>query len=460
MKIFSKPILFILVLSLFALTGCTVPAEPTPIPTVPSSPTLIPTTPAAMTPTSPTAIAPQNTVLQSEKPRLVNVVVPTDDLSTLEAGIQAFSFQLYQTAIQNTQENLFFSPYSINLALAMTYGGAAGDTATQMADAMQIRLAPQAYHSAFNQLSQELASRTEVDPTSGNDGFKLNIVNAIWGQAGFPFQESYLDLLAEYYGAGLRTVDYVAEPEAARELINQWVEDQTNQKIKDLIPQGAIDPLTRLVLTNAIYFNAAWQQEFDPAATQTEVFHLLDGTTTQVSMMHSNNQLGYFSGDHLQVVDIPYIDSRLSMTLFVPNAGNFQDFEKELTPEKYNQYIEQIASRPVDLGLPKFKFESTLNLNDALISLGMKDAFDANTADFSGIDGQKDLYISDVLHKAYVSVDESGTEAAAATAVIVGLKSVPADPVQLTIDRPFLFVIRDRSTGTILFIGRVLNPQS
>jgi serpin B len=287
----------------------------------------------------------------------------------------------------------------------------------------------------------------------------LNIVNAIWGQKDFKFSSEYLDLLAQNYGAGLRILDFIKAAEPSHQTINQWVSDQTEARIKDLLPKGSIDEYTRLVLTNAIYFNAAWRSQFEKDATTDGKFTLIDGSQVTASLMHQTESFGYSEGDNYQAVQLPYDGNELSMVVILPKLDQFKAFETGISGEKITQIIKSLQGAEVELTLPKFKIESEFGLNKALKDLGMKDAFDPGKADFSGMDGNKDLYISDVVHKAWVTLDEAGTEAAAATGVVMRTTSMPLEIKEMKIDHPFIFLIRDNQTGTVLFIGRVMNPQ-
>lgn len=397
-------------------------------------------------------------ILQSEKPRVTEPQVSQGDLATLVDGNSEFAFDLYQ-ALGDSGGNLFYSPYSISQALAMTYAGARGDTEKQMADTLNFLLSQgDSLHPAFNGLDIDLSSRGGGAKGKDEEGFRLNIVNAIWGQEDFKFLSEYLDILAENYGAGLRILDFIKAPEQSRITINEWVSDQTEDRIEDLIPQGAIDALTRLVLTNAIYFNAAWQYPFNEEATSDGLFYLLDGGTITIPMMRLTESLGYTSGDGYQVVELPYDGNELSMVILLPDSGQFKDFEESLNYRKVDGIISDVKRSQVSLQMPKFEFESEFSLKSALANMGMPIAFSGD-ADFSGMTGNKDLFIDEVIHKAFVSVDEAGTEAAAATAVIMKLTAVPAEPITVTVNRPFIFLIRDIETGAILFIGRVLNPE-
>jgi len=412
---------------------------------------------AACTPTAPgESIQATGTILQSEKQREQSPEVAPADISSLTDGNSVFAFNIYKL-LSEEEGNLFYSPYSISAALAMTYAGASGDTEKQMADTLQFYLSQNQLHPAFNSLDQELASRGEGAQGKDGEGFRLNIVNAIWGQKDYAFLTSFLDTLAENYGAGLRILDFINETEPSRITINDWVSDETEGRIEDLIPQGAISQMTRLVLTNAIYFNAAWQYPFEEDMTSPGVFYLLNGEEVTVSMMEQRESLSYTEGDNYQAVELPYDGQELSMVILLPDSGQFGAFEEAIEYQKVKDIIENLERREVRLTMPKFEFDSSFGLKETLIDMGMPVAFSAG-ADFSGMTGEKDLFISDVIHKAFVSVDEAGTEAAAATAVIMELTAIPETPVEVTLNRPFIFLIRDIETGAILFVGRVMNP--
>ncbi|MBN1312348.1 MAG: serpin family protein [Anaerolineae bacterium] len=387
--------------------------------------------------------------------------IDSTDRSALASGNAAFAFDLYQQ-LRTQDGNLIYSPYSISVALAMTYAGADGSTARQMADTLHFTLPQDKLHPAFNALGLALDSRnmTIEDPESGEEktAVQLEIANALWAQAGFPFKQPFMEMLGRNYDAGVRQVDFVNAPEPARQAINQWASEKTHDKIQDIIPEGVISPDTRLVLANAIYLNALWQSQFEESATQDEPFYLLDGSQTQVSMMHQQETFGYVSGDGYQAVDLPYMGGQLSMLAIVPDQDKFADVESIFDAAYFEQVREALESQLVNLGMPRFEFETSIGLSDILIAMGMPEAFDGNRADFSGM-AEEDLYISAVLHKAYIKANESGTEAAAATAVVMDLAMAPlGEPINLTIDRPFLFVLYDHETGAILFVGRVLSP--
>ncbi|MHB0988678.1 MAG: serpin family protein [Bellilinea sp.] len=446
-----KVTLILLVLAL-AAAGCAqqpTASIPSPAADTPSAPdialTPLPSEPTPMT---------EPILLQSDKPRETPPLTAYDNLAALSGSNTAFALDLYQQ-LRSQDGNLFYSPLSIFQALAMTYAGAKAETAAQMASALHFDLPQADLHPAFNALSAELDSRAgEGDQT----GFKLNIANALWGQQGFAFLPDFLDTLALNYGAGMQAVDY-NQPDAARQTINDWVADQTEDKIKDLIPGGALNPMTRLVLTNAIYFNAAWLLPFEKEATQNDSFDLLDGSEVQVPMMRQTESFGYLKAENFQAIELFYEGRALSMVILLPDEDQFTAFEDGLDSVQLQSILDQLTEQRLDLSMPKFKVDSTFGLADILAAMGMPDAFDVVKADFSGMTGQPDLFITNVVHKAYVNVNEEGTEAAAATGVVMGLKSMPVgEPIVVKVDRPFLFLISDSQTGAVLFLGRVVQP--
>jgi serpin B len=428
-----------ILLALALLTACAAPATASP----------------TSTPGSSASKPLPATIAVSNKPRITNPAVQPADINQLVSGNSAFAFDLYQALLDPNTTNLFFSPYSISVALAMTQAGARGDTLAQMNQVMHYSLPDLSLHQAFNSLQLDLAKRQKSTDQPGQNDFQLNVANATWGQNGYSFLPAYLDVLAENYGAGLRLIDFKSDPEGARQLINDWVAQQTAQKIKDLIPQGNIDPLTRLVLTNAIYFNAGWMNTFNARQTAPGNFNNLDGKQVNVPMMNQEAQFNYYSGDTYQALELPYAGDKLSMLVLMPEAGQFANFEKSLDLTQVEAIRKNLGENNLRLTFPKFKVESSFSLSDTLAKMGMVNAFDPTKADFSGMDGTHDLSITGIVHKAYVTVDENGTEAAAATAVTIGVTSMPVDVIELKIDRPFIYLIQDNETGAILFIGRV-----
>ena len=378
------------------------------------------------------------------------------DYETLLEGNRRFALDLYQQLRSKDEEtgNLFYSPYSISVALAMTWAGARGNTADEMANVLHFFLEQEALHPAFNKLDLYL---TSLGQETEDEEFILSITNAIWGEETYTFLDDFLDLLAINYSAAMYLLDFIGHPNESRETINQWVEDQTNGKIENLLPMGSIHPLTRLVLTNAIYFYGSWLYQFDEELTSNGLFNTLDGSHVTVSMMEQTEVFRYMSGNEFQAIDLSYKGEEAGMLIIVPDEGTFEAFEQTFDTETLGVVLDGLTSTNVTLHLPKWEFIAECELTETLKSMGMFDAFTA--ADFSGIDGTHDLFIDGVFHKAFVAVDESGTEAAAATAVVVSLTAVPDPPVLLQIDRPFIFLIMDYGTETILFAGRVTNLE-
>jgi serpin B len=394
---------------------------------------------------------------KSDKPRDVTPSVSSPDQATLGSDNQAFAFDLYRV-LRAQEGNLFLSPYSISVALAMTYAGANGSTARQIADALHFELEPSTLHAAFNAADLELAMRGGTAKGKDNQPFRLHIVNQTWGQKGFRFLPTFLDTLAESYGAGLFLLDFSADPERARTTINDWVSQQTEKRIQDLIRRGLITGDTQLVLTNAIYFNAAWHLPFDAANTKDGSF-LTPSGGVNVKMMHQTGALRYTEGNGYQAVELPYDEEAITFVAILPAAGRFEEIESAIDEAYLQDVVTGLSERSTTVTLPRFEYESPIDLGGPLKTLGMLDAFQAGDADFSGIDGARDLFVQAVVHKAFIAVDEAGTEAAAATAVIIGKVSAP-EPAAITLDRPFLFAIIDRPTGQILFLGRVVDPSA
>jgi serpin B len=398
---------------------------------------------------------------QSNIPRESSPQVTDADWSEAIRGNSEFAFALYRK-ISAGGGNLMFSPYSISSALAMTYAGARNQTADQMARALNFTLPQERLHPAFNQLALELASRSDAEGVKPDQAFQLSIANSLWGQSGFRFTPDFLDALARNYAAGMRLVDFNSDPETARRAINDWVYRETKERIEDIIPNPPpelITKLTRLVLVNAVYFKAAWQTPFNSDATQPASFRLLDGSAIDVPTMVLPGRFRSMRGEGYRAVELPYAGGQLAMLILLPDDGKFSDLEARLDPGLTDATVAALQSGEVNLWMPKFIFQwAAADLPGKLKSLGMVDAF-SMAADFSGMDGELDLFISAILHKAFIALDEAGTEAAASTVVVVSEKSLPVNRMDIKIDRPFFFLIRDNPTGTILFLGRVMNPS-
>lgn len=374
------------------------------------------------------------------------------DLGELVNASNRFALELFSN-LSDPGDNLFFSPYSIFTALGMTYEGARNKTADEMRAVFHFPADSQTRWSLFKALMEKL--------NANDTGCNLSSADAFWVQQDFKLLDDFVQTVQTYYSADAFNVDYMNAAEAARQRINGWVENRTNGKIKDLIPQGVLDSSTRLVLTNAIYFKGNWLTEFNQNFTKKMDFHPDASTTVKADMMARNDDgsiYNYSEGDGVQVLRMPYSGDKLSMLVLLPEDGTVSSLEKKLTVENLAKWRGTLEESRVDIYFPKFKLETKYSLRDNLSNMGMPSAFTA-AADFSGIDGMDDLLVSDVIHQAFVSVDEKGTEAAGATAVVVELRGPvePAVPV-FNADHPFIFIIQDNETGNILFMGKVVDP--
>jgi serpin B len=437
---------------------------------------------------------PETTTEESSPTPGTSPEIEDESLAELVAGNTAFALALHRELVaESPDENLFASPYSISAALAMTWAGARGETETAMADALRFRLGQDGLHPAFEALTTviepnetdaqkgdtttddggESTTGDEMETTTGDvaetttdgedeQGFQLRVANALWGQDGFPFDESFLETLADHYGAGMHEVDFGENPEAARETINEWVADATEGKIEDLLPEGVIDTLTRLVVTNAIYFKATWAKTFEEEATSDRSFTNLDGSTTELPMMSQTESFPYAEVEGHQILELPYVGGEVSMVVVLPAEGRFGAFERDLDRDALTGLLEALDGAPGTVALPKFTFESAFGLKDALSALGMGVAFDPEEANFDGMvedEGVQNLYVKDALHESFVAVDEEGTEAAAATGVVIDVESAIQPEFEMIVDRPFLFFIRHRETNAVVFSGRVVDGE-
>ena len=376
-------------------------------------------------------------------------------------GNNRFALDLYGELIkENREENIFFSPVSISTALAMTYAGAKGDTAKEMAQTFHFDLVKKRLHSAYKKLLSALN-----DPQAGKSrAYELAVANALWGQKGYKWLDSFLDVTEKNYGAGLKEIDFARAAEKARVTINRWVEKQTNSKIRDLIPEGVLGPMTRLVLTNAVYFKGTWTHTFKKRSTRDGDFTCAPGKSKTVPLMRQTEHFKYAESEGVKVLEMTYKGNDLSMVVILPGKnGGFAPFEKALTLKKLSGLISKLKHERVDVKFPRFKMTSSFQMQDVLSSMGMKKAFIFGKADFSGMNGVTSgndrLFISAVIHKAFVDVNETGTEAAAATGAVMRVGMAPQRPKTFHADRPFVFLIRDMRSDNILFMGRVLKPE-
>ncbi|MGI6250902.1 MAG: serpin family protein [Anaerolineaceae bacterium] len=381
--------------------------------------------------------------------------IPEEDLALFSEAQMKFALVLFRQ-LQAGEKNLIFSPYSLYNALQMTNAGARGETQAQLVKALHESIGPEQAHAYLNALNQKLSENLAARDPMGTP-FTLSVANALWGQFDYQFQQEFLDTLAKYYDAGMHTVDY-RDPEQASRLINAWVDEKTHSKIKQLVSPDVLDAATRLVLTNAVYFKAGWLYEFNEDNTIDAPFYLIDGSSKSVPTMHIEEHYGYAKGAGYKAIELPYYGRGYSMVVIMPDK--LQAYMDQLDAAQLNDLLKSLSNQKVRLAMPKFKIESSLGLVQPLQEIGVTDLFDSDAADLSGMSGTRDLFVSGVLQKAFVEVNEKGTEAAAATAVIAKTTSLPVeeDPVELNLDHPFLFLIMERSTNTILFMGTVVNP--
>ena len=380
-----------------------------------------------------------------------------EEAASLASANNQFAFDLYQQ-LKSGQGNLLFSPYSLYQALTMVYGGAKADTASQIRNVLHYPISDEELHRVSNALNLALSSKPGAS-VEADQAFTLQIANALWAMQNGHIEQSYLDLLSENYSAGMRTVDF-AQSQKAADLINQWAQEHTNNKIKEIANPDMFNANTRLALTNAVYFKGAWRLPFEEANTHKQDFTLLNGEQVAVDMMRiSTEEFRSLKNDQIQMVEMSYANSTMVMDLISPVDGNWDAFSQTLTAGLLDDYIEQLSSHRVDLSLPKFKIETPeMDLINPMQDLGMIDLFGMN-ADLSGMTGDKSLLISTLVQKAFIDVNEAGTEAAAVTIAVAQEKGmISPDPITITFDSPFLFLIRDRETGAILFIGQLMQP--
>jgi serpin B len=369
-----------------------------------------------------------------------------------------FAFFLLSNIVQNDTGNIFFSPYSISDAFSMAYEGARGQTESEIQSVFGF---------ADRQTQRESIKEVDSKLNSPKSNYTLNIANAMWVQKNFPILQEYFDSLQNYYSAKAENLDFIANPDGSRIVINKWVENKTAEKIKDLLPKGSIDAGTRLVLTDAVYFKGTWLTKFAESKTKDADFSLSDNSTVKVPMMHVETGFKYLEDGDLKILDMPYSGGNLSMMVILPKDKNLNHLISILSSDKLNQWNRSLAVKDVSVHMPKFMLHTNYKLKDNLREMGMPSAFDCELADFSGIDGYKtscfsgNLYIDQVYHKAFVDVDEKGTEAAAATAIVSEVvmgENAGVQPLEFNADHPFVFLIHDKKTGLVLFAGQVVNP--
>ncbi|MBS3776172.1 MAG: serpin family protein [Bacteroidales bacterium] len=380
---------------------------------------------------------------------MLSSVSAQQEINEAAQGNNRFAFDLFEE-VQKEGENVFFSPYSISSALAMTYTGAKGDTQKEMQQVFGFSEDKKAQAKHYHLLNKHLDTLNE-------ERVQLNVANSLWCQQNFEFLDEFLNINKNYYQAGLERVDFRNNHPEARRKINEWVERETNHKISDLITEDMLNPSVRMVLANAIYFKGMWEYPFDKSKNRPEVFYVSEKRKTHVPFMRRSVSVEYYEDELAQVIELPYSGKDLSMMILLPQeVFGIGQLESKLDAELYEEYQESMFTKKVELWLPKFKAETQYNLNDPLINLGMKSAF-SKGADFSGMTGRKELFISDVAHKAFIEVNEEGTEAAAATGAVMS-KSSLVKKVEFKADHPFIYLIKDNRTNAILFMGRLNEP--
>lgn len=374
------------------------------------------------------------------------------DVSGIVEGGNQFALDLYQQ-LRSEEGNLFFSPSSISIALAMTYAGAAGETEAEMADTLHFDTPKEQLHAGMKAMQAFWTTKDE------SGGIRLDLANRLWGQESYEFLPPFLQVTRDYYGAELARLDFLRPVEASK-TINQWVEEQTESKITNLISPDALSPETRLLLTNAVYFHGNWSWPFDKDQTTDEEFHVSPADEIKVPMMHRSEELRYGAVDDLQILELPYGNGSLSMVVLLPKKiDGLADLEAKMSFQNLQRWTGSVKHEDeVQVHLPKFKTTSQFDLSDTLKKMGMASAFDRIEADFSQMTPDRDLHISAVIHKAFVDVNEEGTVAAAATGVIMAMRGALAEPPVFRADHPFVFMIRDNRNGAILFLGRITNP--
>jgi len=394
-------------------------------------------------------------VITFEKPVAVETYATTESVQSLVDSLNDFSFAFYDEIIKNEESNVFYSPYSIFTALSMAYEGANGNTAVQMKDILNILQNDSVTESSFGRLYNLLNQNRE--------GYTINTANAFWANEDYKFLDEYIALLTSYYIAEANELDFSKNVEAAN-TINTWIEKQTNDKIKNMIKPETLSDLTKLVLTNAIYFKGLWEKQFYTANTSEADFETNTFQNVTVDMMRytgKDNKFNYTETEDLKILELDYQGNDISMIIILPKENNITLAEKELSAVNLADWKSSLTKTTINvLKIPKFKLETEYTLNNILSDMGIKDAFNFGVADFSGMDGTNYLYISLVIHKAFVEVNEEGTEAAAATAIMMEAGAAfPPKTYTFIADHPFIFLIQQKETGAVLFMGKVTNPS-
>ena len=410
----------------------------------------------------PTIESPEFGIQRSQLNRDLTPDVSTSDFNQHIRDNHDYALAFYNQVRDQGEwagNNLLISPLSMRTAFSQAFAGARGRTETEIAEVLRYSLGQTGTHEATNMLTLALESRNDAgDPRQGEFPIEVKTVNAFWGRQDEVFRADYLDQLAVNYGAAIYTLDYRAMPDAARVIINDWVADQTRNRIEDLLPEGSIDNSTVAVLTNAVYFKAPWRTPFIEDLTAPGQFNLIGGSQVTAEMMNTTENFYYAAGDGYQALELPFRREELGMLFILPATGQLSTLESELDTGRLASIIDALEYSTINVTIPKFSFESAFTMKEMLQQMGMIDPF-LETADFTGMLERGGIFIDDAYHKTFIAVDEMGAEAAAATAIVIGETSIPIEEHEFTADRPFLFFIRDRITGAILFMGRVVDPS-
>ena len=366
----------------------------------------------------------------------------------------AFALDLYG-ALSTGEGNLFLSPYSISTALAAAYAGAGGNTAAQMSTVLHFGPRGEKFDLGFKALIGAVAR------SGGSKGYELHSANAMWVQQGYGLLKAFQETIEKNYGAGVYETDFRSAGRGSSRAINDWVARETRGKISQVVSPGVIDGATRLVLANAVYFKGDWDSKFERSDTEDGTFHLAADSQVEVAMMHQENDFEYMKTGAAEVLELPYVGDGMSMIVVLPTAADgLAEVEKTLTMDALKRWLSQLSTHSVEVALPKFEMERALSLREVLSAMGMPDAFVSSVADFSGINGRRDLFVQEVAHKAWIDVYEEGTKAAAATSISIGCGGGPSfPPAVFRADHPFLFMIVEKESGSILFLGRVRDPR-
>ncbi|NHB69421.1 serpin family protein [Perlabentimonas gracilis] len=382
---------------------------------------------------------------------LIFSIANSQQTSYTATEANSFALSMYKQFAQADNDNVFFSPISISMALGMTYAGADGETKKQISEVLNFPYNDKNFHAQMGQLQSNLLDKQ-------SEGVDIALANQLWAENSYRFKCRYLRTTQKLYNSPVKRLDFSGNPNASRIEINQWVEELTRDRIKDLLPDGSISSLTKMVLTNAIYFKGQWDKKFEAENTRDDIFTTLEGKQVKTPMMNAKEKFNVYQGDGISLLELPYQGNDFSMLVLLPNEDrSIGEIERGLSVDNLNEYISKLSEKEVQLMFPKFKFDAEYQLKPVLSDMGMPIAF-SNAANLSRMSRSNDLKIDEVFHKAFVEVSEEGTEAAAATAVVIVLKSITM-PVEFFANRPFIFIIRENKDGNILFMGRVTNPN-